>query len=114
MQVYLSKSLGDWRKVLGEIGVIVLGVLIALGAQQVVDWIHWREEVRLTELALTDEIALSVTNAAERKMVDQCLRDRLAHLVTKMRSEDVRWTADPMPLGNTQHARIVVAPAAYR
>src|SRR5262249_38304985 len=52
--------------------------------------------------------------AAERKMVDQCLRDRLAYLITKVRSQEGRWTADPMQLANTKDTRGMVAPAPYR
>ena len=114
MHFHLPKPLHGWRVFVGEVGIIVIGVLIALGTQKTVEELQWREEVRLTEEALTNEIALSLVSAAERKMVDQCLRDRLAHLITKIRSKDVRWTADPMQLGNTKFARIVVAPAAYR
>ena len=114
MQVHLPKPLHGWREFVGEVGVIVLGVLIALGAQQIVEAVQWHEEVRLTEEALTNEIALSIVNAAERKMVDQCLRDRLAHLITKARSEDVRWSADPMQLGNTQYTLSMLSQAPYR
>lgn len=114
MHVHLPKPLHGWREFAGEVGVIVLGVLIALGAQQIVEAIHWREEVRLTEEALTNEIALSIVDAAERKMVDQCLRDRLVHLITKVRSQEAQWTADPMRLADTKYNRSMVAPAPYR
>ena len=114
MDIHLPKPLHGWREFAGEVGIIVLGVLIALGAQQIVEAIHWREEVRLTEEALTNEITLSLVNAAERKMVDQCLRARLAHLITKARSEEERWSADPMQLGNTKDALRMVAQAPYR
>ena len=114
MPVNLPKPLHGWREFAGEVGVIVLGVLIALGAQQIVEAIRWREEVRQTEEALTNELALSIVNVAERKMVDQCLRDRLVHLISKVRSQEVPWTADPMQLANTKNSRSTVAPAPYR
>lgn len=114
MHVNPLKPLHGWREFAGEVVIIVLGVLIALGAQQIVEAIHWREEVRLTEEALTNEIGLSIVNAAERKMVDPCLRDRLAHLITKVRSQEAQWTADPMRLPNTKDTRSMVVPAPYR
>ena len=46
----------------------MLGVLIALGAQQAVESLRWRDEVRLTEDALAIEIADSVVHASERAM----------------------------------------------
>lgn len=39
MHFHLPKPLHGWREFSGEVGIIVIGVLIALGAQQVVqDW----------------------------------------------------------------------------
>jgi hypothetical protein len=114
MHVHLPTPRHGWREFAGEVGIIVLGVLIALGAQQIIEAIRWREEVRLTEEALTNEIALSIVNAAERKMVDQCLRDRLTHLITKVRSQEAQWTADPMQLANTKETHSMVVPAPYR
>ena len=37
MHVHLPKPLHGWREFTGEVGIIVLGVLIALGAEQVVE-----------------------------------------------------------------------------
>jgi hypothetical protein len=45
MRVRLPKPLRGWREFGGEVGVIVLGVLIALAAQQAVEWVHERQDV---------------------------------------------------------------------
>ena len=37
MHFHLPKPLHGWREFWGEVGIIVIGVLIALGAQQVVE-----------------------------------------------------------------------------
>lgn len=92
---------------------VVLGVLIALGAQQVVDDIQWRKAVRVTEEALASEIAASVVHSAERQMVYPCLRARLNQLVAKINADDPRWIGDPMPLGN-EATGAPMLPAAYR
>ena len=44
MHVQLPKPLHGWRAFVGEVGIIVIGVLIALGAQQIAETIHWRFE----------------------------------------------------------------------
>lgn len=93
---------------------IVLGVLIALGAQQFVDELQWRKAVRLTEEALASEIAASVVHSAERQMVYPCLRARLNQLVVKMNADDSRWVGDPMPLGDEATVGVPILPAAYR
>jgi hypothetical protein len=45
MHFHLPKPLHGWREFAGEVGIIVLGVLIALGAEQVVETLHWRSEI---------------------------------------------------------------------
>jgi hypothetical protein len=45
MHVHLPKPLHGWREFAGEVGVIVIGVMIALGAQQLLEDWHWRSEV---------------------------------------------------------------------
>lgn len=114
MPLKIPTPLHGWRVFAGEVGVIVLGVLIALGAQQVVDNFQWREEVRRTEAALADEIAKSMVDAAERHMVDRCLRGRTSDLIAKVSESGSEWVANPMPVAQTGTAVPVAAPATYR
>ena len=46
MHIHLPKPLHGWREFLGEVGIIVIGVLIALGAEQVIEDIRWQEKQR--------------------------------------------------------------------
>jgi hypothetical protein len=45
MHFHLPKPLHGWRELAGEVGIIVIGVLIALGAEQLLAAEHWRSEV---------------------------------------------------------------------
>ena len=45
MHIHVPKPLHGWREFLGEVGVIVVGVLVALGAEQVVENLHHRSQV---------------------------------------------------------------------
>src|SRR5579862_4230189 len=56
------KPVRNWREFLGEIGVVVIGVCIALAAEQAVEWLHWQSEVTAARAALHTEIAAN--NAA--------------------------------------------------
>ena len=103
-----------WNAVAWELAIVVIGVLIALGAQQAVEEFRWRDEVRQTEDALTIEIAEAVVHASERQMVRRCLSDRLAHLIGKVSSSDGLWAGDPLPLGRTAIGVTTTTPAAYR
>lgn len=46
MHFHLPKPQHGWREFIGEVGVIVLGVLIALSAEQIVETLHWRSQIR--------------------------------------------------------------------
>ncbi len=56
MHVHLPKPLHGWRALVGEVGIIVVGVLIALGAEQIVETIHHRSELREAEDAMVKEL----------------------------------------------------------
>jgi hypothetical protein len=117
MRIKLPSPRDGWRAFAGEVGVIVLGVLIALAAQEAVEEFRWREEVRLTEDALAIEIADSVLHASERRMVNRCLSDRLTDLIGKVSSTEGPWRGDPMPVERAAPGASIVAvsyPFAYR
>ena len=69
-----------WRVFAGEVGVIVLGVLIALGAQQVVETIHDREAVAQLRSALRAELADDRARWEDMRASDACTRQRLEAL----------------------------------
>ena len=114
MRIKLPRPRNGWRVFAGDVGVIVLGVLIALAAQEAVETLRWREEVRRTEDALTIEIADSILHASERQMVSPCLGQRLSHLIGKLSSSQGPWSADPMPLGQSATGVRTTVPFAYR
>ncbi len=57
MHVHLPKPLHGWRALVGEVGIIVIGVLIALGAEQVVEAWQWHEKVGVVRKSLMGELA---------------------------------------------------------
>lgn len=57
MHVHLPKPIHGWREFFGEVGIIVLGVLIALGAEQVVEAVHWEHKVAAIRASLTGELS---------------------------------------------------------
>jgi hypothetical protein len=56
MHFHLPKPLHGWREFAGEVGIIVIGVLIALGAEQVVEEVHWDKKVAVVRRALDGEL----------------------------------------------------------
>jgi len=66
-----------WSAVGWELGIVTLGVLIALGAQQVVDGISKREAVAQLRSALRAELADDRARWEDMRASDPCTRQRL-------------------------------------
>jgi hypothetical protein len=56
MHFHLPKPLHGWRAFAGEVGIIVVGVLIALAAEQVVDEWRWDQKVAVVRKSLMGEL----------------------------------------------------------
>ena len=80
MRVKLPKPLHGWRAFAGEVGIIVLGVLIALGAQQLVEDWQWRRETAATREALGREAADNLSAALQRSQQQPCVEQRLKEI----------------------------------
>ena len=60
MRLRLFKPLDGWRAFWGEVGIVVLGILIALGAQQVVEDIRVDGDVQTFRETVDQEIAYNL------------------------------------------------------
>jgi hypothetical protein len=78
MHIHLPKPLHGWREFLGEVGVIVIGVLIALGAEQIIEQIHWHHQVRDARESLHREMRLDLAEFADRVRVAPCVNGHIA------------------------------------
>ncbi len=66
-----------WRAFAGEVGVIVLGVLLALGAQQAAETVNQRREAAETRAALANEIKETLAVLELRRLAQPCIDRRL-------------------------------------
>jgi hypothetical protein len=81
MHFHLPKPLHGWREFAGEVGIIVLGVLIALGAEQLVDDWAWHKKVKHAEDAMRLELAEDDgPQAYGRVLIGPCLDAELARI----------------------------------
>jgi hypothetical protein len=70
----------NWREFLKEYGIIVLGVLTALGAEQAAEAIHHRAEVREAREALNEEMAWNFTSFKLQVEEMDCVAARIDEL----------------------------------
>ncbi len=82
MDIHRPKSLENWRDLAKEVGVIVIGVCIALLGEQAVEWLHWRNEVADTRDALNVEISHDIGTLDARASQAACIQGRLADVRT--------------------------------
>lgn len=90
MEIHRPKAVHSWRELLKEIGIIVIGVVIALGAEQAVESLHWMRQVDVGEATLKGAFVQEVQNAASRDVQGDCIGQRLAFLssVVQRASQD--------------------------
>ena len=77
MHFHLPKPMHGWREFAGEIAIIVIGVLIALGAEQVLESWHWRLRVDETTAAIREDVDAAYVQAAEAASVAPCVDRQL-------------------------------------
>lgn len=77
---HVPKPLHGWREFAGEVGVIVLGVLIALGAEQVVEGIHSRQVAAQTRRDVREEASIDLAFVLGRLSESPCVLKRLDEL----------------------------------
>src|SRR3954467_15836039 len=77
MQVRLPKPLHGWRPFAGEVGIIVLGVLIALGLEQIASSVRDRANEREAHQAVYAEIMQNLSYMKARMATQGCVERRL-------------------------------------
>ena len=77
MLFQLPKPIHGWRSFVGEIAIIVVGVLIALAAQQVVEGWSWQQKVAAAEQTMNEEIKNSLLGVAELNRLAKCSTTQL-------------------------------------
>ena len=80
MHLQLPKPLHGWRQFAGEVGIIVLGVLIALAAQQLASTLQQKGDARDAAQAIRGELEINMARMHSRQAVRGCVDNRLKEL----------------------------------
>jgi hypothetical protein len=96
MDIHKPKTVHGWREFLKEYGIIVLGVLTALAAEQVAEAVRWDRETSHAEEALGQEITYDLHALRLIASEEPCISRRIASLNA--------WAegAGPRPAGATR------------
>jgi hypothetical protein len=91
MHVHLPKPLHGWRAFIGEVGIIVLGVLIALAAEQTVEWLHWRYKAAEADKQLRADAVNVLDQMLERLAIQTCQDRRLLQIKAQLLASGPAW-----------------------
>ena len=80
MHFHLPKPLHGWREFVGEVGIIVIGVLIALTFEAVADEIRWQRKVADARTELRYELGHDMAILQDRAAEQACVARRLEQL----------------------------------
>lgn len=107
MHVHTPKPLHGWRAFFGEVGIIVLGVVIALGFEQVATTIHESSIAAQARESVRDEVRENLWWLGYRERREPCIRRRLAELNDLLqRARGGKSTPVVTYLGGLPHAKI--------
>jgi hypothetical protein len=73
MHLPLPKPLHGWRAFVGEVGIIVLGVIVALGFGEVAQAWQWHRDVQTARASIQREMASDLGVFADRLRIAKCV-----------------------------------------
>lgn len=95
MRLRFPRPLEGWRNFAGEVGTIVLGVVIALAAGQAVDRWQWQQQVEKANDVFDDELTLAAVMAYQRLAVHRCDGLRLREIAQRLGDSGSKWRGMP-------------------
>lgn len=109
MDIHKPKPWHGWREFLKEYAIIVLGVLTAIGAEQVAEGLHWRERTHLAEEALREDLSASSAPAQSAILLAKCNDDVLDGLERALLAPGEDWRP-PFVVKDGATVRVFSAP----
>jgi hypothetical protein len=108
MHFHLPKPLHGWREFAGEVGIIVIGVLIALGADQAIETWQWREKVATAKESIDLELNTQLDYSEEVMGLSRCA----PHFIDALESAILRH--DSKAIGTLHDTQPPFVPRPWR
>jgi hypothetical protein len=85
-----------WNAVAWELGIVTLGVIVALAAQQAVEELSWRSDTSTATTAIRREMGDHYASSVEWRMVTPCMTAQIDRLQARLMNSGDRL--DPAPV----------------
>lgn len=99
MEIHKPKPVHSWREFLAELGVVVLGIGIALGAEQAVERIHEAGLAREADAMARSELRADLQNILRRSATEACIERRLDEVAGFLAASDQPGYRPPSWIG---------------
>jgi hypothetical protein len=80
MEIHKPKPVHSWREFVTELAVVVLGVFIALSAEQAMETVHANQRASRARTSIRAEIAYNLGQMEVRAVTERCVTSRLAEV----------------------------------
>ncbi len=91
VEIHKPRAVHNWRELLSEIGIIVIGVVIALTAEEMLQGFELRAKVRHTEDLMRDELALDDgPQVLQRIALAPCIEQSLGRIRSSIEQRATR------------------------
>lgn len=88
MEIHKPKPVHNWRELVNEVSVIVIGIVIALSGEQLIEAVHWKHRVESAEQDLRTELGDSLSYAVEQQQMSVFVADYLERLQNAILEND--------------------------
>jgi hypothetical protein len=101
LEIHKPKAAHNWREFLIEIGTIICGILIALGLEQAIEWLHWRHQAEVAREAVAFDLRRTIGQAAMKDAESPCVASRLSELAEILDQAQVSKRLPPLGQGGS-------------
>ena len=108
MRVKVPKPLHGWREFAGEVGIIVLGVIIALALGQAAQAWQWHENVKTARTSIQREMAFDLAFFADRLRIAKCVDRHLADAGQRLEAVATRGETPPSNANLESPGRLIL------
>jgi hypothetical protein len=110
LDIHKPKPVHSFREFLSELGVVVLGIVIALSGEQLIEYLHDKHKAGEAREGIRDEIAMNIAVLESRSGAQPCIDRRIGEIATLLEASEGSKYVGPTWLGRPKiwemlHAR---------
>ncbi len=102
MEIHKPKPVHNFREFLSELGVVVLGIVIALSGEQLIEHLHDRHKAGEAREGIREEIAMNIAVLGSRSAAQRCIDRRIEDIAALLQPSEGSKYVEPTWLARPQ------------